>query len=975
MLPLRKVLAAAALGPALLAATPAPFDGTDLVVAKRAVQGTVNGLADANEYVLAPTAISGGLGSFQVQTYRSADGSDEEIQFRFTVTDPTFSNNDAIRIYFDVDHDHTSGARDRQVEIRRNGTATVGGVNLSGPPSGAVALPGAQLSVQSNPADWVAEVKLEAADLGLNGIPSLMGLYVQVIESNTLSSGSFPGGLVTTVATWANLKTRFPIDFMIVLDQSGSMLSNNKWTNAKRAADLFANTMAILGEPAHFADRLGLVNFKWLCSGADQTATAKPLAALGAFPVGVYTSGVIDPIGNNCTPIGRGLNVAFGAANLDATQPDATVQRDRGVLLLSDGLQNRPGSTILPADAGYDPCPAVAGFNPCPAGTVSNVAVSTVAFGEGTGDVDEGLLNEIRGRYLGDFATGYDLTSNVEDLKETFINGLEDFYTTNLVYSGVNPVSFPVDPGNDKLIAIASWTDAAQAENIALQRDDGGFATVACSVPAAFNTSVGFAVCAIDNPASGTWRVVAADGTFNNPMNRLFVLVDLQLRARFGVEPAQPGTGDALLLTAELRDRGRPVLHSASTPVRVTVRVETPEEGLGTFASTHDPQSCRTVQPQLPPVDPVITRTLAARDPVGAAGAQTPFMAAAAAASTATGDPQPPLYALVARLLEACGREGLARGQEPGLELRDDGAGGDAVAGDGVYSLRYTGADVAGSYVFRFEVDGTTEEGERFARTRRTGRYVRVQPTAAASQTGSRVLQQSGSLVVREFFLLPRDRFGGYLGPGMAHKVDFVKQAGPGTFAGPVIDYGNGWYARRIQYDPAQGQPVVTPTVYGRPLAPAGRPGGRGRFELGVFAGATLFPDELGLEDGLAAGARLGFRLGGPLVLEAEGAATLTEDAAGSTGRAVQLFGNARLDLAPGASFTPFLRAGAGQVLFRGFTVEDEAAAYHAGGGLTAWLSSSLGVRAEARALRIEDVFGAGTTDSYQATAGVVIRF
>ncbi|HEX2187323.1 MAG TPA: choice-of-anchor X domain-containing protein, partial [Longimicrobiaceae bacterium] len=644
-------------------------------------------------------------------------------------------------------------------------------------------------------------------------------------------------------------------------------------------------------------------------------------------------------------------------------------------LLLSDGLQNRPGTTLLPADAGYDPCPAVAGFNPCPAGTVSNVPVSTVAFGQGTGDVDEGLLNEIRGRYLGDFGTSYDLASNVEDLKETFINGLEDLYTTNLIYSGVNPVSFVVEPGVDRLVAIASWTDAAQAENIALQRDDGGFETVDCSVPAASNTTVGFAVCAIDNPEPGEWKVVAAatGGAFDDPMSRLFVVVDLQLRARFGVEPAAPGTGEPLLLTAELRDAGRPVLHSAAGPVRVTVRVETPEEGLGTFASTHDPQSCRTVRPQLPKLDPVVSLTAA--DPAGGQRAQTPFMAASAAAAAAAGDPDPPLYALVSRLLEACGREGLARGQDPGLELRDDGTGGDAVAGDGVYSLRYDGADVAGSYVFRFDVDGTTPDGERFTRTRRTGRYVRVQPTAAASETGSRLVQQGGGLAVREFHILPRDRFGGYLGPGMAHKVDFVKTAGPGSFAGPVIDYGNGWYARRVQYDPSQGEPVVTPTVYGRPLAPVGRPGGRGRFELGVFGGATFFPDELGIEDGPAAGARLGFRLGGPLVLEAEGASTSTEDLAANGGRVVQLLGAVRLDLAPGAALTPFLRAGAGQVLFRGFPLEDEAAAYHAGGGLTAWLAPSLGIRAEARALRIEDVLGAGATDSYQGTAGVVLRF
>lgn len=978
----RRVHAAAVvLAPVLVAMTPVPFDGTDLVIPKRAVQGTVDALAGANEYLIAPQAAFGTLAAtFQVQTYRSADGTDEEVQLLITIPDGTFSNDDLVRIYFDVDHNHTNSAPDREVEVKRNNTGSVGGMVINSAPSSPVALPvgiGSKVWVQSNPGSWVAEVKLDDADLGLTGIPSIMGVYVQVWDSFN-PAARFPDVLATTVASWANLKTRYPIDFMIILDQSGSMLSQSKWDNAKRAADFFANTMAILGEPAYFADRLGVVTFAWPCTGADATTTPKPLAALGAFPVGAYTSAIASPIGNNCTPIGRGLNVAFGAGNLNATLPDDNVGvlRDRGALLLSDGLQNRPGSTIVPADAGYDPCPAVAAFNACPPGTASNVPVSTVALGDDWG-VDTDLLQKIQGRYLGPFHTSYNLTTatDVEALKEDFIGGLEDLFTTNFIYTGVVPASFPVLSGEDKLIAIASWTTAAQAENIALQRDPGGgFATVPCSVPAASSTTVGFAVCAIDNPAGGTWRVVAADGAFNNPVSRLFVVADLRLRARFQVDPVQPGTGEDLLLTVELRDRGQPVLHAPpARPVSVRVHLETPEEGVGTFASTHDPQ-CKQVQPALPPIDrgdPQMSVTGAA----GQLAAPSAFMLASTASTTATGDPDPALFSLVSQLLEACSRAGLARGADPGLELRDDGTQGDVTAGDGVYSLRYPAVDVAGSYVFRYEVDGTSADGERFTRTRRMARYVRVQPTAAASGAGSRVLQQSGNLVVREFYLLPRDRFGGYLGPGKAHDVDFVRTAGPGTFVGPVIDYGNGYYARRLQYDRSQGEPVVVPTVYGEPLSrPLSRPL-RGPFELGVFAGGTFFDDDLGLDDGLVFGARLGYRLAGPLVLELEGAVTHTGTTPGSSGQAIQLFGNLRYDLAPHGTLAPFVRAGAGQVLFRDFGTDDEAAAFHAGGGLTWWLTAKVGLRAEARAIYIQDVFAAGATTSYQATGGLVIRF
>lgn len=948
----------------LVCAMAMPPDGVDLVVVKQGTAGVVDGMAGGGEYPISQS-LSGGLGSFQMQSFRGTSG-DEELQFLFTITDNTNSGNDHVRIYFDLDHDHTSPEPvDREVQITRNGQVTVGGVNLGGAPSSPTTLPAGQVSVNptASPTTWVAEVKILPADLGLNGIPSLSGLYIQAFNNETLDDGSFPATATTDVLGWANLKTRYPIDYVIVLDESGSMLSDDKWEDAKRAADFFANTMAILGEPSYFADRLGLVTFSWECFGEDRTAQGnEPLQAVGSFPVGAYTEDLDDPESDYCTPIGRGLEVAFSPSFLNATETDDSVERERGVLLLSDGLQNKPSSSFLPGDTGYDPCPGTAVWNACPAGTTSNATVNTVAFGEGDGSVDTDLLADIQARYLGDFATTFDLTADPDDLVESFINGLEDFYTTNLIQAGTS-ASASVDPDNEKLIVVASWSDPADAHDIELRLGSG---TPGCD-DGGSDTDVGFAFCSVENPDGGTWSAVEVGGGAVSPVpSRYFFIVDLRVRARFEVAPVQPETGDDLLLTVELRDRGLPVLHDPAThPVSVTVDVDTPEEGLGTFVVTRRPRTCERTEPQLPKP----TQTPGVRGGAAAAGA-------AGAAAQGGGDPMPLPFALANRLFDVCDISALPRDENAGLELRDDGTGGDAVAGDGVYSLHFTGADVAGTYRFRFDVDGTTADGESFTRTKRLGTYVRVHPDPASSPFGFQVVQQSGTLVIREYYVLPRDQFGGYLGPGRAYKVDFRHVGGPGSFTGDVIDYGNGYYARRFQFDPTQGEPTVVPTVYGEPLQPAGPgpgPGLAGRLELGLFAGYTFFGDDLALDDGPVVGARVGLRVAPPIVIEAEGAVTFA-DSRRESGQVIQFLGGVRYDVRL-QRLVLFASAGGGVVLFRGFGRDDEAEAYYGGVGAILPVHRRIGLRGDVRLLGIGAIGGGDASTNVQVTGGVIVRF
>lgn len=935
----------------------------EVVAPVRVVDGVINAAADAGEYVGSSTSFVGIGGDFRVQTYR--DGGAESIQILVRVNDLDDSNaNDFVRLYFDMDHDGVATDADREVQISRDEVVLLGGV-ASGPPTGAAPLNVAQWDVDPNTSSgWAAEVELLPSDLGTGSLPAIMGMLVFGADNNSTFFLYPTGATVGNQEAWADLKTRYPLDYMIVLDRSGSMLSNERWEQAKTAADIFANTMAALVEPSHFADRIGVVGFNWPCFGtSDGTATDKALAPVGVLP-GDYIDTppeVESPESDFCTPIGEGLNTAFLASNLNASDPDTTQQHERAVLLLTDGLHNRPSEDVplLPSHLTYPLCNPTNAWGACPAGTESNVAVNTVGFGV-TGSVSEELLSDIQIRFGGAFSTSYSLSPTPQELVASFLGGLGEFYDADEVYDGVPTGSFTLLEGNEKLIVIQTWPDRMGGATFSLEVDTGsGPTAVSCDGSEAGS---GFAICTVDDPAGGDWEVASPAGS------HLYALVDLRLNARFAVEPVQPETGESLLLTVELTDRGVPVLHDATNhPVRVTADVTRPGESVGTFVTTRERRTCERTEPQLPTVQDPQIRVKAGQP--GAAGV-TGFPAVA----TGSGDPKPPLFALVEQLLEACDQEGLPIEEEPDFELRDDGTQGDATAGDGIYSYRYTDTDIEGTYTFRFDVDGTTADGEPFMRTKRLGAYTRIDVDPASSVIDSRVLAQEGTLVIREYYLLPRDQFGGYLGPGRAHKVGFELVSGPGSFTGDVIDYGNGYYARRLEYDRTQGEPTVVPTVYGDPLQPSGPgPGLAGRLELGLFAGLTVFDDGLRLDDGPVVGARVGVRVAPPLVLEAEGAVTFA-DSRRESGQVIQLLGGGRYDVRL-QRVVLFASAGGGVALFRGYGGDEEAEAYYGGVGAIVPVGRRIGLRGDIRLLGIGAVAGADASTNLQLTGGVIIRF
>jgi len=887
------------------------------------------------------------------------------LVFLISVNDTSNNTSDTIQLSFDPLHNHGTTSDDVTFTIRREGAGHQRTDNGGTAPW----VPGANLVTCTDTCTtpdfvngWQAEVVITPADLEIPNVSPIVGFNLTVSNQDTADISSWPEPAAPDAATWANIKTRFPIELLMVLDQSGSMLSFDRWNSAKRAANLMANTLFALKD-TNFQDKLGMVTFKSDCTThLDTTSLPKPLLDLpGAFP-GDYLSGTADPLSNNCTPIGKGLDKAFeGGAGTLLVNSQPNKEAERIVLLLSDGFHNSPPANVqlVPSHLVYDPCEGTNGWDLCPGNTVHRVRVNTVALGSDA-SVDTALLTNIKNRFA-----GFGATYNIADVGETgllmdhFIGTLDDLFQVNALPPG-SP--FTVNTLERKLIVIVTWGTPADAGAITLTRDGN---PVVCNT-SNFNVTAGHSICIVNNPQQGSYTATTA-----NPSERQFNLVDLHLAASFAIDKQLHGTGQDLVLTARLNEGGVPATNTGAHPVNVTVNIKRPTEGFGTYVSTHESTNCAGGPPQLPPVR---------QDPTTGAGVSLPIIPPLLVA-TSGNEPKPARFAKIDDLFTKCSKSSLTFIEEPGTPMFDDGTHGDVTANDGIYTLRIQDAQTQfeGSYSFRFRASGKSPSGSDFARVKTLGEYVRVNVDPSSTPIGFRVLQQTGTIITREYHITPRDRFGGYLGPGHSDQITFTTTAG--TFVTPVIDYNNGIYSRVLRFDSATENPVVGGTVQGSPLNPTTGGFGSQGFEFFPYLGGSVYDNSLGLNNGFTLGARFGYRFPNQFALEAEGGVTFTRfnfgPNVGQRAKLIQVLGNVRYDIDQWGSgnWTPYVIAGAGGVVLRGAGVNDSAFAAHAGFGSTWRLTNHVGIRADGRVFRFGNLNGAPSTTSFQGNVGVVFRF
>jgi len=142
------------------------------------------------------------------------------------------------------------------------------------------------------------------------------------------------------------------------------------------------------------------------------------------------------------------------------------------------------------------------------------------------------------------------------------------------------------------------------------------------------------------------------------------------------------------------------------------------------------------------------------------------------------------------------------------------------------------------------------------------------------------------------------------------------------------------------------------------------------RFALTPFFGGFFFDDKLPVDDGVILGIRVNYNLTRNFSLEGELGVTPTDDVS-DNGTVLLASGNLLYHILHSSQrFKPFLTAGLGTLIYRGFTSDDESFAFNFGGGIKVPLSNRLGLRIDIRDYLASSAFASGTTNNIQISGG-----
>ena len=997
----------------VLAGGQALADGID-VIAKKTDNPLVppDGLKTGTEY-LSAQSLGFALGDARglIKAHRNTDGSVEELHILLSVEDNgSVDATDNVVIFFDTFHNHNNtNNENRGILINRNHAACGAVLITSDNPctdanlikivsddpntpvdtgASVAALPSFQILRQVSTTTyntdntflydggWTAEVIISASHLNLNFLPEVMGFFVKASTGSATNTPQHPpAGNAADLLTWANLKTRYPLDLVLLLDQSGSMrrrfdgsdpTSLERWNAAKKSADLMAVSLCPFQE-SYYDDQLGLVTYYWNAgSNQHEIISLKSLSGLCPFTSSYVNSetGLSVPVSTNLTPIGAGLEKSF-----EQFLPLAA-ERDRTVVLLSDGFHNRPSTTFNCSANTALACPEL------PTDPVGQIQVNTVSLGPDT-SVGTDLLSDLKDRF-GGFGKLYSSTVTPEQLQKSFVENLYAYYYLNEIPRDATQQFF-LEHNERRLFVMLFWGSTLAADRgFHLRKPDGTFITTTDPGYHHYKSTGEYEVAyyALEDIIGGTtaWQIVKTDNTAFLPaeIDNAFVLVDPRLYASFHVEQSNSN----IILQALLKEDGKAV---SGPDVEVYVDIDKPTEGFGTYLSTTNEQ-CETVKPLS--LDPTFTKMIG-RGLSTLASGRTSYLSVdplresillsstpATTSATTAGDPLPPAYQLLNTLFQKCGKNALNRDQQNRFILYDDGSHGDKNPGDGIYSRIFTNARYEGSYNFTFSAQGKTPTEKRFARTRRISEYVEILPEPSFSELVTSVISEDDAMVSMDIRFIPRDKNGEYLGPGKSRFVSFSTTGGKLT--SPVHDHLNGVYSQTLLYNSNTEKPVVSAHVRGEKITAINVVK---KYDLTVFIGYFTFDSNLNMDDNAVYGISLGYPLTSRATVELEASVTPTENSMGRKGDIEQLLLNIRYKIPSSYPYEFYAIAGLGNTAFKSFSNNTNATTAHLGAGLINQINSSLSIRAQARAFHFDSVYNSGTTLNYQATVGLMFQF
>jgi VWA domain-containing protein len=507
------------------------------------------------------------------------------------------------------------------------------------------------------------------------------------------------------------------------------------------------------------------------------------------------------------------------------------------------------------------------------------------------------------------------------DTKTFTISAMDRAFTVLLTTGGKNRVA-----GSVTLTKDGETFDLTNSPGIQVEQGPG---YLSATLRAPFITAGGKKV-----NGKGTWTLHIGPVFRDSLRYNLFVNVDNRtIASDFTAIQPTPGVGHPILLTARLVEGGSPITGLPSGSVKAILGG--PGSGLGNVLSAA----------QIAPI------ALGPADTLNAAARKAKAMLGSAQLRPA----------ILAALLPV---------SAPSITLQE--------VSPGTYQANYANTNAEGIYPITFVADFQTPDNGRVTRIFSLTRYVPITVDQPATQSTAITTAISPCPYAGGCFSITlklKDNHGNLAGPGKTPLL-FIP-AGQGVLLGPIVDNLNGSYTLRVGSNRPVGAPIGI--SYGDTpinILPQPSGGGGGIVVVLPYAGVTHFTNALGLKDGLVVGVVFGHHLTDRVTAEAEGGVTFTK-AGTQSGRVVQLLGNLRwVVMTPsGGGVVPHVTAGAGYALFRGFGTNDQAFLYQAGVGATFKVGNRLGLRIDARTLRIAAVSGAGATTNYQGTLGLVWRF
>jgi flagellin-like protein len=239
------------------------------------------------------------------------------------------------------------------------------------------------------------------------------------VTATPLGDGTVDVGNITSVDSATNV-TRPPLDVVLVLDDSGSMGTDDDGDGRNRLDDAQRAAQQFVGGLNSSQDRVGVVSYN---SGATYELSNQR-----------YFNDDFDTVNDSVEAgnVGGGTNItdAMQMANTQIELQSNTT-RDRAIIVLSDGANNYDGNNCEPTSNDDDPYDCYNNIETIRAAQnagENGVAVYTIGYGEG-GNYDGALMRELAAQTDGSFYEA----SDAEELEAVFEDIQREIVSTQMI--------------------------------------------------------------------------------------------------------------------------------------------------------------------------------------------------------------------------------------------------------------------------------------------------------------------------------------------------------------------------------------------------------------------------------------------------------------------------------------------------------------------------------------------------------------